>query len=380
MMKISDTLCTGCGTCSIVCPTQCIQMIEDKIGQLVPNVDLNKCVKCNACKETCPQNKILEFHYPMLCYAAWSKNKSDYTYSASGGVAAIFSRYQLKQGGAIFGCDYDEHGDLKYFRLKNMQDVGRIQSSKYSQSNAFECFSEIKTLVDANCSVVFIGTPCQVAGLKSFLGKKASFLVTVDLVCHGTPPNKYLKQYLFELKAKEPYQKIRFRGEFDQMLTVWKDDKVVHQKDWKQDVYFAAFYDNMISYDSCYFCKYAQANRISDITIGDFWGIGELNKISRMSERPSLILVNTEKGKQFFDKVSEDLIYEQRDVEEGIRGNGRLNRPPEKNIQANLFQKVYQMRMFGFKKSVKLSRVIYNLYLKYNVIRRRLSYAKSKLF
>jgi hypothetical protein len=177
----------------------------------------------------------------------------------------------------------------------------------------------------------------------------------VDLVCHGTPSNTYLKQHLKHLGISFPVDRIAFRGEFDQKLTVWKDGKICHQKAWKDDAYFAAFYGNIISNAACYTCPYAQAKRVSDITIGDFWGLGELVKLDSRHPRPSLVLINTEKGQSFFEAVSEQLNWEQRSVEEGICGNGRLISPPGTNETAEIFRKVYTCKVFGFYNSLRVS-------------------------
>lgn len=135
---------------------------------------------------------------------------------------------------------------------------------------------------------------------------------------------------------------ICFRGEYDQMLTVKKNDKIVYQKSKDEDVYFKAFYKNMISMKACYECIYAQNKRVSDITIGDFWGIGKLKEIEKLSSRPSLVLINTKKGEKFFERTKKYLVYEEREVEEGIKGNGRLNKSPGENIYAINFQKYYK--------------------------------------
>lgn len=354
-MKITEKNCTGCGACSAACPVSCIEMKSSKKGFLWPVVDEERCLGCRLCVKTCPQNVMPETHFPQKCYAAWSKNESDYIFSASGGVGATIARKQFSTGGAFFGCDYQDDGELEYFPVNCESDVARIQSSKYSQSQAFSCFSDIRQLLKKEISVVFVGTPCQCAALLNYVGGPSPYLITIDLVCHGTPPNSYLKQHIRDLNLSFPVSKIRFRGEFDQKLTIWKDGSVVYCKNNNEDTYFRAFYRNMISYDACFDCQYAQASRISDITIGDFWGLKELRTIERKSKRPSVILINTQKGNVFFRNIQNDLIIEERTPSEAIQGNGRLMTPPGKNIQAKVFQFLYGIPCLGFDGAVKIS-------------------------
>ena len=352
-MKISKHSCTGCGVCSLICPKDCIKMQLDKLGMLIPEVSSTQCIHCGSCIAQCPQNNPVEFHEPLGCYAAWSKHITDYVYSASGGVAAEIARFQIKYNSVIYGCDYDKNGDLFHFRVTKETDIPRLQSSKYSQSTAYTCYQMIKKDLLSNISVVFIGTPCQVAGLLRYLKADHSNLITVDLVCHGTPPNTYLKNYLLSLGIDSPYDRIRFRGEFDQQLTIWKNGRIVYQKDKSTDPYFAAFYKNMISYNACYTCQYATSKRVADITIGDFWGLKDLRSIRKMSNRPSLIMTNTAKGQQYFNALASQLIFEERDLIEGITGNGRLMAPPGKNRSAKLFQKFYRVCSGDFLSTVK---------------------------
>lgn len=351
---ISKTTCTACGACVQICPKKSIQFVKNKNGHLFPKIDKDRCINCNLCRTICPQNNPPEFFMPKECYVAWSQNINDQTYSASGGIGASFARYCIKNGDYVYGCDYNSLGDLKHFRLINEDDISKSQSSKYSQSNAYACFYDIRDQLNSNQKVLFIGTPCQIAGLKNFLRKTFDNLITVDLICHGTPPNVFFKEHLTSLNIPLPIDRIRFRGEYDQALTIWKNGSIIYQKNNKDDLYFKAFYDNMISYDSCFYCKYATSKRISDITIGDFWGLGELKQIDRISSRPSIILINTKNGIDFFDLLKSDLLIEKRDLIEGIKGNGRLNTSPGKNRKAKCFQFFYALH-FGFKKSVTIS-------------------------
>lgn len=350
---VTKRSCTGCGACEVLCPAKAIKMRENSLGELVSEIDVSLCIGCDLCTQNCPQNTIQEFVYPSKCFVAWSKNERDWIYSASGGVGISFFRCVVQEGGIAFGCDYNENIELTHFKIKNENDLFRSQSSKYSQSKAYLVYNEIRDFLFENKQVIFIGTPCQIAGLKGFLKRDYEQLITVDLICHGTPPNRYLREHVLKISKSENVSKVRFRGEFDQNFSVWSGEEIIYQKVWCDDIYFNLFYQNVISRDSCYLCQYAQPKRVSDLTIGDFWGLNKLLNIQRKSNRPSVVLINTEKGRKFFDTAKEYLFYEERSVEEGIRGNGRLNSPPGKNYYTYIFRTLYVV--FGFEKTAKIT-------------------------
>lgn len=354
--QITQSYCTGCGTCALSCSAKAIEIVKNTKGELTPKINEKLCISCNMCKTACPQNNPPEFFYPQKCYVAWSKNSDDLLFSASGGIGAAFMRYVIGENGVAYGCDYDKNLDLMHFSLKNEHDLLRSQSSKYSQSKSFNTFEEIKNELNLDKMVLFIGTPCQVSGLKKYLKKEYQSLITIDLVCHGTPPNEYLKEHIKNISKGRDVSKVRFRGEYDQNLTVWNNESIIYKKSRYDDIYFNAFYQNTISMDSCYFCQYAQPKRVSDITIGDFWGLGSLQTIQKQSERPSAVLINTPKGQCFFDTIKENLIHEERAVNECVAGNGRLNYPPGKDIYAHLFRYLYPF--LNFERAIKITMFI----------------------
>ena len=376
---VEEEKCTGCGLCSLVCMNNAITMKTNRLGRLFPEIDKNKCVDCKSCLNCCPQKNDIDFCYPQKCYVAWSKDDKDIVFSASGGVGAVIAKVAILNDYYACGCDYDTDGKLLHFCTNSLEKAERFRSSKYSKSNSIEVFSVVKEKLHSGKKVVFIGTPCQIAALKRFVGNNED-LFTIDLVCHGTPPNYYLQQHIYSVSEKKHISKIRFRGEYDQQLTLWDDNnKIIYNEPYNKDSYFRAFYKNMISYGACYDCKYAQPNRCSDLTIGDFWGLGELTTIKPKSKRPSLILVNTVKGQVLFRLISSYIVYEERQVQEGIKGNGRLNNPPSKNVQATMFEICYPI-LQNFEIAVVLSELankIVIIFLK--IIRKLKKFTKDLL-
>lgn len=195
-MKICDeNRCSGCCACLNICPTGAISMIENEYGSTVPKVDMKRCIVCNACIGRCPNNKITEKKRSDYAYAVWSKNDEDIALSSSGGAATVFSRYILKNGGVVFGAAVIDN-TVKHIRIDSESEIGKLRGSKYVQSQIGEVYRFVKKEVIDGKFVLFIGTPCQISGLKNYLGKYYANLVTIDLICHGTPPLKYLLEYI----------------------------------------------------------------------------------------------------------------------------------------------------------------------------------------
>ena len=202
MMKICDYhLCTGCATCMNVCPHKAISMQSDKYGELHPVVDMANCVGCGLCINRCPVNQDTERLEPRKCLAVWEKSLNDRKYSASGGVAAALYRTVVS---AYKGIGYGvEWGDeLKaHFVRANEYHLDALKGSKYVQAIVDNIYGQVKMDLYEKRTVLFIGLPCQIAGLKNYLHKEYANLITCDLLCHGVPPQDYL---IKEIKSLIP--------------------------------------------------------------------------------------------------------------------------------------------------------------------------------
>ncbi len=351
-MNITDKYCTGCCACMNICSNNAIKMEHNDIGELTPFINYDLCTNCNLCSKMCPQNNLIKKNSSFDCYAVWSKESSIRKQAASGGFASGIANYFLNNKQYIvYYCDYDDDLELRYFEVKSLSDINKLAGSKYSQVNAEYTYTKIKNQLNNNINVIFISLPCQIAGLLAYLKKNYTNLITIDIVCHGTPPNKYLKEYVKYLCGTNIKCKVEFKKKYKQFFTLYKNNKLLYKKHHSKDIYFTAFYQNIISRNSCYTCQYATDKRVGDLTIGDFWGLGEIKTIKKPSKWVSLVLINTDKGMIFFDTIKNAFIIEKRTVEEAVRGNGRLQKAPGKSQNAINFQKSYNI--YGFIDSIK---------------------------
>lgn len=167
--------------------------IGDALGHLYPAIDNTKCVDCGLCKKVCPSNHQQTKSTPTLAYAGWDKNEDEYKSSTSGGAASALSRYIIRQGGVVYGCEMSLDLDVRHIRVENEEDIIKLKGSKYVQSSIRECLKDIKKELRQGKKVLFIGTPCQVAAVKSVVGNNDSNLYTVDLICHGVPSLNFLE-------------------------------------------------------------------------------------------------------------------------------------------------------------------------------------------
>lgn len=382
MFDITDVKnCTGCLACLNICPHNAIEVNYNEMGKTIPKINDN-CVNCGLCISTCPENKIPELHSLNECYAVRSKSVDDLD-CASGGAASVFSRYFLNENGIVCGVAFDkEHIAAHRFIDKN-EDLISLKGSKYVQSFTGTTYKSVKKYLISGKMVLYTGTPCQIAGLKSYLKKDYDNLLTIDLICHGTPPSIYLKDYIDGLGIKE-YDNISFRGKYDYKLLIYKLANIIYKKSNTKDYYFHSFYKGLTFRDNCYNCHYAQSKRISDITVGDFWGLDEKVLKNIFSGKASVILLNTEKGKKFFDIVKNDFIFEKRDIQEAIKGNDQLRHPSKQHKLRKKFETEYvKCGFYGaikkvYKKEIIKSvilelPIIYQLRkLRYNIIKRKL--------
>lgn len=351
MEQICDVKdCLGCFACMNICPKNAISVGYDAMGKTIPEIDEKLCVSCNACKKVCPAEQQPKLRKPLSAFAVCSREKADTKLSSSGGAAAVFSRKTIEKNGVVFGAAYKDN-TVKHIMAEALQDIEMLRGSKYVQSSIGNTYQEVRRLLKEQRKVLFIGTPCQVAGLICFMGEENDNLITVDLICHGTPPIKYLDEHL-KHQLTQQWTDVTFRGKYDFFLTAYNGSKIIYQKKRYCDLYFSSFLKGLTYRDNCYHCRYACPERASDITIGDFWGIDHSTLKNKYDGRISLVLTNTEKGEEFFKQNSDGFVWERRALEEAFNPEqGNLLRPSKMHKDRSRFEKEY--RMHGFDKAVK---------------------------
>lgn len=343
-MKIcKNNNCTACSACYNICPKKCIKMIENEEGILVPSIDEVKCINCNLCIKTCPENNIIDFYNPLKVYAAWSLDEKTRKNSSSGGIAYEIYKYVIENGGVAFGTKFNEKMELKHTMATTLEQVKEFCGSKYVQSYIGKCYLDVKKCLKLNKKVVFVGTPCQISGLKSFLKETdTKNLLMIDLVCHGVPPQKYLKQYIDYLHIDEKVDDISFRGRNNWNFTAYCENEIVYKKHNKEDLYYRAFLEGLFYRENCYNCRYARKERVGDITLGDFWGLGKKVKFHYpIEDGVSLILANTDKGQKIIKKLNKKIFMEERTIEEAVEGNAQLKQPSKKHKNTEKFKQIY---------------------------------------
>ena len=329
MIEIKDKAnCCGCYGCYNICPTKAIEMVEDENGFKYPIVNKEKCVNCGLCEKVCPIiNNKKEKKKDIKVYACMNKNTDTRMRSSSGGIFSLIASYILDLNGVVFGAKFNENFQVIHSYIENKEELYTFQGSKYVQTQIGEMYQKAKEFLEQDKYVLFTGTPCQIEGLYSYLGKEYEKLYTQDIICHGVPSPIVWRKYLEEFNKKyngKP-KEISFRekrnmgwSNYEMKLQYSTDSYITsHNK----DIYMKAFLSDICLRDSCYACNFKKKNRNSDITLADFWGIDNIDKEMNDDKGTSLVIINSKKGNQLFEKIKQNTIYKEEDFEEAIKYN-----------------------------------------------------------
>ena len=326
-----DINCTGCGACYSACPQQAISMVPDEEGFLVPKIIAEKCLECGKCDAVCPLNHQNTERKPIAVYAAKHSNEETRLFSSSGGMFSALAEKIIAENGVVFGAKFDENMKVVHGFTETIEGLADFRGSKYVQSNIGNSYIDAKSFLDSGRQVLFTGTPCQIAGLKSFLQKDYENLLTVDLICHGVPSpliwKKYLESVLEKYKYSVPDLKIT-KAFFREKKESWEQfNFAIHafsshlsrefeiiSENFCKNTFMQFFLSNQCLRHTCYSCRFKSFKSGSDITIGDFWGIKNVMPDFFDRNGNSLVLLNSEKGHSFFNTItsiiSNETIYE----------------------------------------------------------------------
>lgn len=342
--------CCGCNACAEICPKHCIRMVEDAKGFMYPQVDNSICVECGACEKICPIDTAKgSLMTPLKAYAAWNKNHKEQLASSSGGAAYVLSSHILDAEGVVYGCTADGI-DVRHIRIEDKSELYKLQGSKYVQSDVRGLFKNVKDDLKSGKSVLFIGTPCQVAGLKNYIGKNTERLYLVDLICHGVPSQKMLHEHIKYVAKGRKIQYISFRKGNDFTISLKASGFIYDANVWREpykDLYMKGFMQGMIYRPSCYECPFACPGRVSDITIGDFWGLHNIESLPKETQDGvSVLLPMTDKGLKLIHSVEPNMHILERSVDEAVNGNTQLRYPSIQGRRARLFSMLYPILPF----------------------------------
>lgn len=348
LISKSYEACTGCGTCAACCPADAISMCPDSEGFLRPEINADLCTGCHLCLKLCPvstnaQQQEASRKEPQSVFAAWHLDEDVRRKSSSGGVFTALAENVHAQGGVVVGAAFEPGLVVRHVLAENTADLERMRGSKYVQSEVSSAlFRQIRLLLKQGRPVLFTGTPCQIAGVHSYLGKTRGELFTCDIACHGVPSPKLFARYVEEIKLKSgEVTNLSFRDK----TIGWKNFGVLKTcvagksefTPASSDSYMLAFLRDYALRPSCYICPYANTVRPGDLTLADFWGVvAKYPEYDRDDKGTSLILVNTEKGKLWLDACRQTLFLGPADLETAIAGNPILKQStlhkPERHI------------------------------------------------
>lgn len=371
IVKYSE--CTGCGLCSNICPQNAIAMVVDTEGFFHPQITNTKCIQCGLCEKKCPVLHHIEKKelYEEKVMACWSKDKAIRYYSTSGGVFSEFSHYILKNKGSVSGARYKKDFMVEHCVIHNENEISSIRQSKYIQSDIGYVYRKIKNELQDGPPVLFCGCPCQVSGLLAYLEEKRENLYLIDFICRGSNSPKALSSFLkmleskYESRVESVWFKNKERGWNCFSTRIDFENGCTYSKSRYEDPFIQGYiHYNLYMRPSCYECKFKNRNKIvSDITLADFWGIG--NKYPELDNDlgTSMVIINTKKGENLFEAVKSSLEYREVDMDTALRGNPCLKKSPKRNKRRSRFLK--HLDHWGFEKCYyKYTRPTLKEYLK----------------
>ena len=311
-----EETCTQCYACVTICPKQCITLVDAKDGFKIPRINREICVECGACVKTCHRlSGKVTYQRPLKTYACWTNNVPDRENSSSGGAFSVLAKRILADNGIVYGASMGRDLKVSHIGIERIEDIFLLQGSKYLQSYIGDIFRRVKEQLKQDRKVLFTGTPCQIAGLLNYLHRDYDNLYTCDIVCHGVPSQKAFDIYVDKIGIRGKCENFNFRFtkgwgfQLSRQLIAptkagdFKSKKLIFPK---KAYYLRAFIKGLMFSEACYSCVYARPDRVSDITLADYWGLGVMKPFNHpIHKGVSLLLVNNEKALSLINECSE---------------------------------------------------------------------------
>lgn len=326
---LPDRSCTGCGACEQVCPKGCIKMKPDAEGFLRPVIDHQRCISCAKCTAICPvlHEESLATNELQQIFAAIYNNQDLLNQCSSGAIFPLIAKWVIQQNGVVFGAAFDKEFDVSHRWAETEDGIKQFYTSKYVQSNIQECYSKVAEFLKSGRMVLFSGTPCQLAAIRSYLGREYEGLILVECACHGVPSPKVWNAYKTYLSKvhfnNEQINYVNFREKIDGRLFFLQACSKNHKyvSSYRVDAYcFKGFLNNLILRPSCAECSFKGTHRAADITLADFWGIREACPEFPQKEGCSMVMINSAKGQKVWEAISCEGLYSQCVVKEKVVG------------------------------------------------------------
>ena len=355
---LSKEQCTGCNACFNKCPTQSITMSYDEEGFLYPIIDEKKCVECGLCVQVCPELNLQKIekmkHGEGICYAVMANNEIQMV-SSSGGMFTLLAEHILDSEGAVCGAAYtNEYMLVKHIIITEQEKLSQIRGVKYVQSDIEHTYFDILKLLNNGKKVLFVGCPCQVTGLYMFLGGDKERLYTVDLVCNGANSTFAYQSFLEEISNGRKIKEVNFRDKSKKgstRTTVNFTDGSIFEEDWEHSKWHAGLTKGIINRKCCNNCRYAQKNRVGDITLGDFREIHKWDPTCDDKKGTSLVLLNSQKGEDFFNIIRNKMKFcKEVPLDFAVQYNVQLANPNKAHTGRKFF--FYHLKKDGFHKSL----------------------------
>lgn len=344
MIDIKEKVkCCGCNACVQICPKHCIVMQEDEEGFLYPKVNTDECINCNLCEKVCPIINQNEPCQPLKVFAAKNSNKVKRTQSSSGGLFIALAEQIIKQDGVVFGACFDSNWEIEHQFTETLDGLFPLMRSKYVQSRIGNTFKEAEQFLKQEKMVLYVGTSCQIAGLKRFLRKNYENLITVDFICHGVPSPKVWRKYLREefeeqsmlclsaekntilsssLNSISSIKDINFRAKsyngydweksgfviFGKSVNKNQHNSVLSSYKHNENPFMKGFLANIYLRPSCYHCPAKSGRSGADITLADFWGIQKIDPSFYDKAGVGCAIINSTKGQTLFNTIDAEII------------------------------------------------------------------------